>query len=227
MKNIRIILTHIFSFLRKKESKTVKPFVYVAIGDSTIEGIGASTREKSFASLIFAFLRTQFKQVEFYNFGKRDSRVKDVIDQQLSHAIAKTPDLIILSVGANDIKHRTSTKTFEKYFSELLTTLKNETQAKIVINTIPDLSLLSIIPRPIRFYCKWIVIRFNQKITKHSKVTGAVLIDTYRQSKIVKGLKELVSEDGIHPSDDGHALWAQNIIKQIYQILFTPQNNLT
>lgn len=214
------IIENIVAFFKRKDVKKSKPFVYVAIGDSTVEGIGASAQEKTFTALIFSFLQKKMKTVEYHNFGRTGSRVIDVVEEQLCSAISKNPDLVVISVGANDIRKRTSPKTFEKYFALLLSKLKKETHAVIVINNIPDLSLLTILSRIARVYCKWVVRRFNQGITRHAQKAGAIIIDTHAHSKNLREFGHLVSSDGIHPSDAGYALWADLIIEQIHLLLF-------
>lgn len=211
------IIKNSIAFWSRFYGRFHKPFVYVAIGDSTVEGVGATSQEVSFAGLVYQFLRSRLGSVEFYNYGKIHARVQDVIDMQLPKAIEKNPDLIVLSVGANDIRHRTSERTFEKNYSELVNTLKSQTKATIIINNIPDISILNVFSTPVRIYCKWWVARFNRRIAKHTNNIGAVLVDVYLGSKQILGLETLVAEDGIHPSDAGHKLWAQGIIEQMIQ----------
>src|SRR5579872_3209473 len=79
-----------------------KPFVYVALGDSTTEGIGASDPSKSFPSLVYKALQKELKHVSYYNFGKKFSKASDVLSDQLSKCIQLKPDLVSLSVGSND-----------------------------------------------------------------------------------------------------------------------------
>jgi len=208
---------HIFQLFRKRKKK---PFIYVAIGDSTVEGVGATAGEKSFAGRIFSFLREHREQVEYYNFGKAFATVKDVITFQLPKVLDKNPDLVVIAVGANDIQCHTSQRKFDKQYSKLLVTLKQKTHAVIIVNTIPDVSSLHIVPRLAKLYCKWLVQRFNNRISQHAEKTGASVVDAYKRSndlkKIYSNYKELLFVDGVHPSDKGYALWADTIIQQIY-----------
>lgn len=213
------VLVFLQLFRRLLPWKQEKPFVYVAIGDSTVEGIGATTKEKAVASLLYAFFRRKKKQVTYYNFGKIHSRIQEVIDQQLPQVLEKDPDIVVLAVGANDIRFRTSLRTFAQSLAYLVQTLREQTHAVLVINLIPDLSLLTIFPYYVRIYCKWIVRRFNKQIAFHMQ-DNVMIIDTYTASKRMAQDKALLAGDGIHPSDLGYAAWAQQVISEISHVFF-------
>lgn len=190
-----------------------KKFVYVAIGDSTVEGIGASHHSKSFPALVFEKIKKDKKEAVFHNLGKGGAKVKDVIEHQLRKTIELKPDLVTISVGGNDLHRRTNLKHFEKDFSYLLKTLKEETNAEVIVSNIPDVSLLPSISIFLKYVVRFMNRRFNRIINKHTKEFKYSLIDLYEGSKEHgKKYKDLISADGFHPSDKGYALWANAII---------------
>src|SRR5581483_6586867 len=142
---VKSILKNLLFILRHKVSLSKKPFVYVAIGDSTVEGIGASKPERNFASLIYASLKQEIKNAEYHNLGIAGDRVEDVLQKQVQKAIELKPDLIVLSVGANDIMQHRRMNSFKKEYDELIKQL-NQTKALIVVTNVPDLSLAPVLP---------------------------------------------------------------------------------
>jgi acyl-CoA thioesterase-1 len=216
---VKSILKNLLFILRHKVAPTKKPFVYVAIGDSTVEGIGASKPERNFASLIYASLKQDIKNAQFHNLGIAGDRVEDVLKKQVERAVELKPDLIVLSVGANDIMQHRKLGTFKKEYNQLIEQL-NQTKALIVVTNVPDLSLAPVLPKYALPYCKIQVPRFNGVIKHLVHKYGVVFVDLYQQSQLFHGYSELISADGLHPSDAGYALWANTIITKISPLIF-------
>lgn len=191
-------------------------FVYVALGDSTVEGIGSSHSSKSFPALVFKKIKEDKKEASYFNLGKKGARVRDVIETQLAKAVSLKPDLITISVGANDLRRRTKLKQFEKDYYHLIKTLREKTKAKIIISNIPDVSLLPSLSIFVKYFAKFIIRRLNKIIGKYAKEFNCILVDLYEESRIYsKKYKDLISKDGLHPSDKGYVLWAEAIISHL------------
>lgn len=194
-------------------------YIVVAIGDSTVEGIGATKPERAFAPLVCSLIKQDLKRVVFYNFGKEGARIKDVLDSQLDKAISLNPNLILISIGANDVIFQENIFKFEKGYKTLLDRLAKETKALVVVNNIPDMTITPIIPPMIRPFFRFTISLFNFKIKTTTRRFGAIFIDLYKQSKLYKGYQGLIASDGFHPSDIGYALWANTIINQISSLI--------
>ncbi len=203
------ILSHFSLFPQKHQ----KHFVYAAIGDSTVEGVGASHHTKSYPALIFEKIKQSYPQGEYHNLGKSGDRIKHVVKNQLPQVLTLYPDLVTVSIGANDIRGRVKLSEFEKDLTYLVKTLQRETNAKIIINNIPDFSALPTLPIYIRIASKILIHRFNKSIEKISDNFGLTLVDIFKLSRqFCKQWKNFISTDGYHPSDAGYALWAQAIV---------------
>lgn len=207
-----------FKWLTKLRQLVWRPkkFVYVAIGDSTVEGVGASDPSRSCPALVFEKIKHEKKRAYFYNLGKSGARIKDVVELQLAKAVELKPDLITISVGANDLRHIAKLRHFEKDFYQLIKTLKEKTKAEIIISNIPDVSVAPSLSIVVKYLSKFVAKRLNRIINEHAKQFRCILIDLYTGSKIY-GRKSigLISADGLHPSDEGYALWAKAIIDHL------------
>lgn len=187
--------------------------MYVAIGDSTVEGIGASHSSKSVPALVFEKIKEDKKEAVFYNLGKGGAKVRDVINSQLARTIELKPNLITISVGGNDLHRRTKLKHFEKDFLHLIKTLKEKTDARIIISNIPDVSLLPSLSIFVKYLAKFMSRRLNRVINKYAKEFRCILIDLHEGSRShSRKYKDLISPDGFHPSDRGYSFWANAII---------------
>lgn len=84
-----------------RERKTVEgELLYVAIGDSAAQGIGASRPAHSYVGVIAKRLGARWRVV---NLGISGATVRVAIDSELPAFRELQPDLVTVSVGANDI----------------------------------------------------------------------------------------------------------------------------
>ena len=186
--------------------------VYVALGDSTVEGIGASSHDANYVSRLHARLRERYPNARVVNLGVGGATSQNVIARQLDRAVALKPQLLTLSVGPNDITSRVAVKTYADNMHTILGRLAKETDAVIVVNLLPDLAVTrrfrgrgevsSVVAR--------LSTEFNDELARVAKRHGAALVDLYGASRReVPGHPELLARDGYHPSDLGYARWAE------------------
>lgn len=79
---------------------------YVAIGDSTTEGLGEATPgypDLGWAQMVGAALQAVRPELEFHSLGKRYMTSRQVREAQLEAALELDPDLVSVVVGGNDI----------------------------------------------------------------------------------------------------------------------------
>jgi acyl-CoA thioesterase I len=81
--------------------------LYVSLGDSAAQGIGASDPQHGYVALLANRLRAATGQpVEVVNLSKSGARIRDVLDTQLPalDALDRTPDVVTVAIGGNDIR---------------------------------------------------------------------------------------------------------------------------
>lgn len=195
------------------------PVLYVALGDSTVEGIGASSEHHTYVSQIYERLRLVYPEASLVNLGVRGAKSGDVIEAQLPRALDLRPHLVTLSIGPNDITGRVRLGEYEANLETIFTALVRETGALIVANLLPD---LAITPRfrgtPREQAVGKLTVEFNEVLKRKARAHGVVLVDLYEASREeVPNRPELLAEDGYHPSDAGYARWAELIWPSIAQ----------
>ena len=185
--------------------------VYVALGDSTVEGVGASTARNNYVGRLDTRLRERYPRARTVNLGVAGATSLDVLEAQLARAIALQPHLVTLSIGPNDITGRVPSAAYAQNLDMILARLASETPAVIVVNLLPD---LAITPRFRNRDSAPVVgrlsVEFNGVVARMAKRHGALVVDLYRASRReVPRHPELLSADGYHPSDLGYARWAE------------------
>jgi acyl-CoA thioesterase I len=188
-----------------------RPVTYVALGDSTVEGVGASSRETTYVSRLYGELRAVYPLAQLQNLGVAGATSADVLADQLPRALALAPDLVTVSIGPNDITAHVGVDPYERNLARIFTRLRRETRAVIVVSLIPD---LAVTPRFRASEDREAVARqsvlFNDALRRQARGAGAELVDLYTVSqREVPAHPELVGADGYHPSDLGYARWAQ------------------
>jgi acyl-CoA thioesterase-1 len=185
--------------------------VYVALGDSTVEGVGASTAANNYVGRLGARLRDRYPRTRTVNLGAAGATSYDVLEAQVAQAVALRPHLVTLSIGPNDITGRVPVETYAGNLDAILRRLASETETVIVVNLLPD---LAVTPRFRNRDSAPVVGRlsaqFNKVVAHTARRHGALVVDLYRASRReVPGHPELLSADGYHPSDLGYARWAE------------------
>jgi len=185
--------------------------MYVALGDSTVEGVGASRLELNYVSRLHARLREVYRNARMVNLGVGGATSVDVLSRQLDRAIALMPDLVTMSVGPNDITERVPLIDYTRNVDTILGRLVAETSAVLIVNLLPD---LAVTPRFRGHEAEALVgqrsVEFNAALTRLAQRHGVHLVDLYEASRReVPNRPELMAGDGYHPSDLGYARWAE------------------
>ncbi len=187
---------------------------YIAAGDSTAVGIGASTVEGTYAVKIAQEL-AKTNSVTYKNIAVSGSKTKHVINNQLQEIIKFNPDVITISIGANDLTHRIPPEQILKNFQTIVTELTAQTQAKIYITNIPNFTGANLLP--------WLYIKYLERnsapINKQlqSLESDRVKVvnihdfgwDNYPDKSITYSL------DKFHPSDIGYQNWANAFMSKM------------
>lgn len=188
--------------------KMTGPINYVALGDSTGAGVGA--RNGGYVARLFTRIDLQQPDSTLTNLCVSGATTEDVLRGQLGPAIRKQPNLVTLGIGINDIGHGISVERFSKNYEQIVSRLKNETSATIVVSNIPDVSTAPSIPTYIRAEYLRRIMTFNERLEEIARRHGVEIFDVFNAThKQLESRPELFSADGFHPSDGGYELWAE------------------
>jgi lysophospholipase L1-like esterase len=150
------------------------------------------------------------------------------------------PDTVIVWLGTNDIIGKlegvqtdiTNPVVFAQQFDQVLSSLSTNKKAVVVAN-LPDTTLTPLIGKavennvPLRLTIQGLTLAYNAIITRTAARYGAPVVDIYglvnslaAKGFVVNGRKlttqplgGLFSLDGLHPSNTGYAIFANEFIK--------------
>ncbi|HXD98584.1 MAG TPA: SGNH/GDSL hydrolase family protein [Candidatus Acidoferrum sp.] len=185
--------------------------LYVALGDSTVEGIGATSPNASYVSRLHARLRAVYPRASVVNLGLGGATSADVVDGQLERAVLLRPQLVTLSIGPNDITGHVPVQEYERHVDTIFRRLTRETSAVVVANLLPELvATPRFRGRETSSAVAELTVRFNEALTRLARRYGVEVVDLYQPSRAeIPRRPELVAADGYHPSDLGYARWAE------------------
>jgi acyl-CoA thioesterase I len=186
-------------------------FLYVALGDSTVDGEGASAPDRHYVGQLHERLRTVYPRARLVNLGVGGATAAGVLRWQLPEALELRPDLVTLSIGPNDITRERNLWAYARDIDGILGALIHGTTAVVVVNLIPD---LTVTPRfkgkDMEPLVRKRVVAFNEILASRAHAYGAEVVDLYGASRReVPRRPELIGADGYHPSDEGYARWAE------------------
>lgn len=103
--------------------------IYVALGDSTAQGIGASRPQKGYVGLLTEKLKEKNgRPVHVTNLSSTGGRLQDILDKQLPELkkLNLQPDTVVtLAIGANNIRSYDE-EDFRRNMEEIITQLPKQ-----------------------------------------------------------------------------------------------------
>ena len=185
--------------------------LYVALGDSTVEGVGATSPAATYPARLFARLRAIYPRAGVINLGVGGATSADVVNNQLERAVLMRPKLVTLSVGPNDITDHVPVEEYEANVSTIFRRFADVTGTVVVVNLLPDLSVTPRFRgRENEREVARLTVEFNAALTRQAQLYAVEVVDLYKPSQVeVPRRPELLAADGYHPSDLGYARWAE------------------
>ncbi len=186
------------------------PVVYAALGDST--GVGVGAQNGGYVARLF----TRIEQVRpgswLINLCVSGATTDDLLRGQVAPAVAAHPTLVTLGIGINDIGHGVSVQRFAGNYEEIVSRIREKTDAPIVITNIPDISLAPVVPVYMRDEAHSRVVLFNERINDIAKRHKLLVVDAYTATRdLIPSDPAFFSSDNFHPSDLGYERWAETM----------------
>ena len=192
------------------------PLLYVVLGDSTAAGWGAGNETQSYPHQLAQFVAARDHRVRIVNLAKGGAQVRDVIENQLPALQKLRPDLISLSVGANDATHFTKEADFERDIAKILAALEATSARQILVANTPDMFLAPALPLPLSFAVGQRAQRFNSILELETRGSNVEIVDIFGRGKLdYRRDSTLYAADLFHPSARGYRVWAALFMEKL------------
>jgi acyl-CoA thioesterase I len=180
----------------------------MALGDSTGVGVGAR-KGGGYVARLFERVERVRPGSRLVNFCVSGAATGDLLRTQVGRVGEASPSLVTVGIGINDLVRMATPEQFAHNFEEIVTRLRAQTDAPVVVSNLPDISHAPRVPAFLRGEARRRLRRFNERIADAAARHRLHLADSYTKSaEVMPKHPEFFSPDGFHPSDEGYEFWA-------------------
>ena len=180
------------------------------LGDSVAAGVGVKTIEESLGGQVINQLQLQSSpEISWKVHAKSGDKLADLLSK-LDAVSNEHWDLVVISIGVNDVTSFTSTHRWQQQLTELSSRLlKRSPDCKVIQLAIPDMGSFPLLKNPLSQIFSWRSKNLNRISMEFSK--GHAQLTILPMDVELKA--ENFAEDGYHPSKRTCELIAQEILK--------------
>ena len=181
------VYAHHWRLANQKEYTLDKP-LWVVLGDSMAQGIGASTHDRGWVGILREALRRNGQDYRLLNLSISGARIADVLERQLPalHALHEQPALITVMIGSNDLVRKKYRRNALENFDTLLEHLP---EGSVVANLLGN---------------HGVPLAMDMRLQRAVQDRHLVLADL--RTHAPASWRKLVSEDYFHPNETGYAV---------------------
>lgn len=181
----------------------------LAIGESTVAGVGARTHETALTGQFAKHLSNKIgKTVEWFAVGKSGIRAGETIDELVPKIPGVKFDYIMLGLGGNDVLKLSSPRKWRRDMTKLIGILKEKNpSAKIFITNAPAVRLSPALPQPIKFLLGHLSAMHDRNTKEFTREMENVFY-FHQPTEVIEDF----FADGLHPSEKGYDVWSETIL---------------
>jgi lysophospholipase L1-like esterase len=182
----------------------------VWLGDSTAAGVGASSAD---AAIPRRVARALGRPVDLTVRAISGARVGDVVREQEAGLVALHPDVVLVSIGSNDVVHLTSNDAYRAAYLEMVDLVPEG--ALLVLLGVPDMGAPPRLAQPLRAIAGWRGRQLDRATRRIARDVEALYVDIAGETgpAMRADTHRTFAADRYHPSDDGYALWANAVVE--------------
>ena len=181
----------------RDHAKVRGEILYVAMGDSAAQGIGASRPDHSYVGVLARLIRdTTGRTVRVVNLSVSGATTALAVQDQLPKLAKYRPDVMTVSIGANDIA---------KWDPEAF-----EANLRAILDAVPPHALVADLPFFYFPHNERKVAVANEILRRLVDERGLALVRLHRETRL-RGFRRIFTHfanDWFHPNDHGYRVWA-------------------
>jgi acyl-CoA thioesterase I len=182
--------------------------LYVAIGDSAAQGIGASRPGRGYVGFVAAHIRAvSSKQVRVVNLGISGATIGIAVAKELPALAKLQPDIVTVSIGANDMPSFEPSR-FALQLDELFAALPPHA-------IVADLPTFYFLPAEKK-------VRIANQLLREAAARHALTVVPLHEAMRRQGLWGVTTQfagDLFHPNDRGYRVWASAFLAAVEERL--------
>lgn len=207
------------------QSLPLPKLTLMILGDSAAAGVGVKQQtEALLGQTIYqlsshsATLAPKFSQIDWFLYAKTGHTSSDTLHQLYTLNTPHTTDIMIFSLGVNDVTKGTSLKQWQTNLNEIIAISQRKFNCQhILFSCVPPMELMPSIPKPL-----------NDFLGRKAKMLDTILQQVCQNHKNThhiafqlpdKNINQYFAQDGFHPSALTYQIWSQHIYRILNQTL--------
>jgi lysophospholipase L1-like esterase len=192
--------------LRSGINGTGPPLNLLILGDSAAAGVGVSTQSQALSGQLVNALAEDFS-VSWKLFASTGHKAKEVA-ARLKMAAPEKFDVVVTSIGVNDVTHGTSSQKWIDQQGQIIELLQAKFHSQyIILSSIPPMHLFPALPQPLRWYLGGRAKRFNEALKNFIEGRNGCELVTINFPQDAG----YISADGFHPGALAYSFWASHV----------------
>jgi lysophospholipase L1-like esterase len=179
-------------------------------GDSAAAGVGAASQDKALCGQLVQRLSERFT----VNWQLRavTGLTSPELVQMLSSAAEQPFDVVVLSIGVNDVTNLMSPTRWVQWQERLAELIRVRYQPRVVVHSaVPPMHGFTALPQPLRWFMGRWAVEMNRRLD------AALGTDPQRTLlwPFLGVAQDGLATDGFHPGPAGYQMWAAELCKLI------------
>lgn len=188
-----------------------EPFRLLVLGDSAGASVGSPTQDQGLIGQLRRRFATDY-EVSWTVWAKTGYTTADTL-ANLTEREDEDFDLVVVSLGVNDVTGLLPLKTWLEKQAQLVETLRRRFGARhISLAGLPPVGRFPLLPQPLRF-CLGLRAKLYTRALKW-KFGGQRDLSVMELNEPFD--REVMSMDGFHPGPPVYELWAQNVVRDYF-----------
>jgi lysophospholipase L1-like esterase len=198
--------------LEGTEAAAGDPIRLVALGESTVSGVGARTHETALTGQLALALKQQTKRsVNWLVAARSGINARNCRVELVPKLAGGGADVVLIALGVNDTIEFHSARRWASDIERLIRSVRAQVGdgAVVLLAGVPPLDYFPALPQPLSF-----VLGARSAALERASVALATKLKrvVHVPFKIEKKrCEELFCADGFHPSELGYRLWAEQL----------------
>lgn len=200
-----------------REGKTGqgKPLSLLILGDSAAAGVGVETQQEALLGAIIAELQNEYV-LQWKLHAKTGDTTQQVI-QAIQTLDRQVFDVVVTSVGVNDVTKLRSAKSWLKHQKQLFQHIQRYFQPQLIIVTgVPPMQHFPALPNPLAWLFGQYAAQMNQTLQHWLAAQPQFKFLAFDLEKF-QAMNLALASDGFHPSKEIYAIWGQQVAELIRQ----------
>lgn len=192
-----------------------QPLSILILGDSAAAGVGVKTQEDALLGSILHELNMSYT-LDWKLHAKSGDGTLQII-KNLDALPERHYDVVLTSVGVNDVTKLMSAKAWIKKQHQLYTLIEQKfTPKKVIATGVPPMHLFPALPNPLSWLLGQYAMQMNKQLASFVNDKPHMQWIEYDIQQY-QDLKIDMAEDGFHPSKQVYQLWAKEVADKIRQ----------